>query len=208
MSIFLGLGDMQLTLALAGQILRKGVIHVLFGEEDVHVLESGVIGCHAVVLQTGDDLHAVAWLVLLGQGYGYLLGAVVAEVEENHHVAFLDAAVNGRVDDGFDKLIGHTFVIRLLNSPYHVVALLADAGSQHVISHLDAVPIVVTVHRIVATDNGCYCAGTLLAVLKHRVNKALAALGVGVTAIHEAVHIHLLQAVFLGDVTQGHQMLL
>ena len=106
MGILLGLGDVQLALAQARKVFRQRVIHVLLGEEDVHVLEGRVVGRHAVVLQAGDDLHAVVGLVLLGQGDGNLLGAVVAEVEENHHVTFLDAAINRRVDDGLDELVG------------------------------------------------------------------------------------------------------
>ena len=174
----------------------------------MHVLEGRVIRCHAVVLKVLDDCHAVIGFVLLGQSNGDLLGTVVAEVEEDHHVTLLDATVNCCVDDGFDELVGHAFVIRFLNGFHHVVALLASACGQHVVGHLDAVPVVVAVHGIVATDNGGHDASALLAVFHYLTNESLAALGVGVTTIHETMNKHLLQAIFLSNVAQGHQVLL
>ena len=174
----------------------------------MHILESGVIGRHAVVLQARDDLHAVFGLVLLRQGDGNLLCAVVAEVEKDHDVTFLDSTIDRRVNDGLDELIGHTLVIGLLDGTHHVVTLLALAGSEHVIGNLDAVPVVVAVHCIVTANNGCYGASTLLAVLCYRVDEAFAALGVGVATVHETVHEYLLQAIFLSDVAQGHEVLL
>ena len=174
----------------------------------MHVLKRRVIWCHAVVLQVRNDLHAILGLILLGQGDGNLLGAVVSEVEENHHVTFLDASVNSRVDDGLDELVGHPFVIGFLDGTHHVVTLLADTSCQHIIGHLDAVPVVVAVHRIVATNDCRNGSSALLAMLGNGIDKAFAAFGVGVTTIHEAVNKHFLQTIILGDVTQRHQVLL
>ena len=174
----------------------------------MNILEGGIIGGHAVILQAGNDLHAVLGHVLLSQRNGNLLGAVVAEVEEEHHIALLDASVNSRVDDGFDKLVGNALVIGLLDGTHHIVALLAHASRKHVIGHLDAIPVVITVHRIIAANNGGHCTSALLAVLSDSCYKALAALGVGVTTIHETVNKHTLQGILLGDVAQGHQVLL
>ena len=174
----------------------------------MHVLEGGIIGGHAVILQARDDLHALFRHILLGQSDSDLLGAVIPEVEENHHVTLLDAAIDGRVDDGLDELIGYAFVIGFLDGSNHVIALLALTSGQHIVCHLNAVPVVVAVHSVVASNDGGDCTRTLLAVLGNGVDKSLAALRIGVTAIHEAVNIYPFQTVFLGDVAQCHQVLL
>ena len=135
-----------------------------------------------------------------------MLGAVVTEVEEDDHVTFLDATVNRVVNDGFDKLIGDALIVGFLDGIHHIIALLADTCSEHVIGYFNAVPVIVAVHGIVATDNGGHCSGTLLAVLYDLANKTFSTLGVGITTVHEAVDVDLFQAILLGDVAQRHEV--
>ncbi len=145
--------------------------------------------------------------VVLGQGDCEFLGAVVAVVEEYHHVALLDAAVHGLVDNGLDEFVGHALGVRLLHSLHHVVGLLARAVHQHVVSLLDALPALVAVHGVVAAANCCDHACALLAVVLNFGQEACAALGVGVTAVHERMQIHFAQTVGLGRVAQGVEVL-
>ena len=179
---------MELLLALCRQIFAQCVLDILFGEEDVHALERGVVGCHAVVLQTGDGLHALFRHVLLGEHNGEFLGTVVAEVDEDHHVALLDAAVDAGVMDGLDKLVGDTLVIALLHGLHHVGGLLACAVDKKVIAFFHALPTLVAVHGIEATHDAGNGSVVLGAYVGHLLNEALATLRVGVAAVHEAVY--------------------
>ena len=92
--------------------------------------EGCVIGGHAVVLQAGYHLHVGFGDVVLGEGHSELLGAVVAVVEEDHGVAFLDCSVDSRVVDGLDEFVGHVLVIAFLHGLGHVSGLLAFAFNQ------------------------------------------------------------------------------
>ena len=98
-------------------------------------------------------MHTFLGHILLGEYHGEFLGAVVAVVEENHHVALLDGAVDTGIVDGLYKFIGDTFVVTLLHGSHHIGSLLALAIDEQVICHLDALPALVAVHGIVATDD-------------------------------------------------------
>ena len=205
--IFLGLGDVQLLLAKRRQVLSEGVRHVLLVKEDVQSRECGVVGRHAAVVQVGDSVHSLLGHILLGQHGGELLGAVVAEVEEDDHVARQDASVDGGVDDGFDELVGHALVIALLDGLRHVVALAPYSVNELVVRFLNAFPSLVAIHGVVASGDGGNHAGTLGAVLLELGDKALAALRVSVTAVHEAVDEDFVQLILVGDVAESEEVL-
>ena len=159
MGILLGLGDVQLRLAVVREILAQRVLHVLLVKEDMDALERSVVGGHAVVLQTGDGVHAFLGHVLLGEHDGQLLGAVVAVVEENHGVAFLDGAVESAVHDGLHELVGHAFVIGFLHCLHHVGSLLSGSADEHVVGFLHTCPTLVAVHGIETSHDGGYASG-------------------------------------------------
>ena len=152
MRVLLSLGDMELLLAQVGKIFSKSVVDVFLVEKDVHALERRIVRSHAVILQAGDGVHAFFGHVMLGENNGEFLCAVVAVVEENHHVAFLDGAIEIGVVDGLDELVGHIVVIALLHGGDHIGGLLALAFNEKVVGNLDAVPAFVTVHCIIAAD--------------------------------------------------------
>ena len=119
------------------------------------------------------------------------------------HVAFLDGAVESAVVDGFDELIRHTLVVRFLHGLHHIVSLLALAVHQQFVGFLDAAPALVAVHGIEASHDAGDASGTLCAVVGQLLDEALAALGVGITAVHEAVDKGAFaDAIFLGDVAE------
>ena len=93
-SILLCLSGVQLLLALLGEILAQRVLDVLLGEEDVHTLEVSVVWSHTVVLQSRDGLHTLLRHILLRQGDGHLLGAVVTEVDEDNNITLFNATIN------------------------------------------------------------------------------------------------------------------
>lgn len=204
--VFLGFGYVELLFAVVGKVFAEGVLHILLGEEDVHAGKRSVVGGHAVVLQSGQGVHPLFGHVVLGEHYGELLGAVVAVVEEDYHVAGLDGAVDGRVVDGEHEFVGHVGVVALLHGLNHVSGLLAFALHEEIVGHFHAVPAFVAVHGVVAADNRGYGAGALLAVLRQLLDEAFAGARVGVTAVHEAVQEHFLKTVLLGDIAEGENM--
>ena len=107
------------------------------------------------------------------------------------------------VVDGLDEFVGHIVVVAFLHGGYHVLGLLALAFNEQVVCHLHAVPALVAVHCVVATDDRGNLSGRLFAVVLQLFDKALTRAGVGVAAIHEAVEINLLEFVFLGDVAKS-----
>ena len=198
--VLLRLGRVELLEALLTEVFAQGVLDVLLGEEDVEACERGVVGRHAVVLQAGDGVHSLLGHVLLCEDDGELLGAVVAVVEEDDDVALLDGAVDERVVDGLDELVGDAFVVAFLHGLEEVFGLFAFGADEQVVGYLDAFPAFVAVHGVEAAyDAGDVGIAGFLTFLQHLSDEALAALGVGVAAVHEAVHEGVLHAVLLAD---------
>ena len=199
--IFFRFGGVELVESLRSDVFAEGVGDVLLREEDVHSLEAGVVGRHAVVLESGDGGHSGVGHVLLGEDDGEFLGAVVAEVEEDDYVALLDGAVHGSVVDGEYEFVSHAVVVALLHGFHHVGGILAFALHEEVVSHLHTFPTLVAVHGVESSDDaGDVCALTL-AVCLEVGDESLTALGVGVAAVHEAVNEGtVFHTVFLGNV--------
>ena len=142
-------------------------------------------------------MHAFVGHVLLGQYLRQLLRAVVAEVDEDNDVALLYGAVNGRVVDRLDEFVGHSLGIAFLHGLHHVVGLLALALYEQVVSLFYTIPTLVAVHGVEASHNACHVRSALCAYVFKLLDEARAALRVGVAAVHEAVNVGFLQAVFL-----------
>ena len=152
-------------------------------------------------------MHALLRHILLCENYGKLFCAVVAEVEENDNVALLDSAVNLRIVNWLDELVGNAIGITLFHCLNHVVSLLSLALNEQVISFLYTLPTLVAVHCIETShDAGDGCAVVITYVLK-LLNEANATLRVGVTTIHEAVNEHFLQTILLANLNEFIQMI-
>ena len=201
--VFLSLGYMELLQTLGRDILAKGIVHVLLVKQDVHSRERSVIRGQAVVLQAGNGVHPLSIHVLLGEDYGQLLGTVITEVEEDNGIALLYTAVIRLVHDRLHELVGHALGVGFLHSLDHVGGFASLTAHKLVVRYLDTLPALVTVHCIVAA----YYGGHLVTALHELVNESLAALGVGVTAIHETVNVCLVNAVLACNVGQAEQML-
>ena len=202
MGIFFGLGNVQLLLAKRTEVFAECVVHVVLAEKHVNASERRVVRRHAIVLQILDAHQAVFRHVLLSERNSDFLSTVGAIVEENHHIAFLDGAIYGAIIDWLDKFVGNTCIVTCLNGIGHRCGLFALAANQQVVSELDAVPVLVAVHCIVATHNRHHLAGAFGAVLFNFSHIALAALRVGVATIHKAVDKHVFEFVALGNVAK------
>ena len=173
----------------------------------MHALETGIVRRHAIVLQARYRRHALLRHVLLSEHYGQLLGTVVAVVEENHHVAFLDSSVDRRIVDSLHKFVGHAFVVRLLHGSHHIRCLLALAFHQKVVSLFHTLPTLVAVHGVETADDGSDDATRLFAFSLQLFDETLTAFRVGVAAVHETMHVSMFDAVSLGNAAQREQMI-
>ena len=113
MCIFLSLSDVQLLQALAGDIFAEGVLHILLGEENVYPSEGCIVWSHAVVLEMRDGLHTLLFHVLLREHDGQFSCAVVAEIEKDDNITFLDATIDAAVDERLHELVGVLVLLRV-----------------------------------------------------------------------------------------------
>ena len=124
----------------------------------MQTLERTVVRRHAAVVQALNGLHALLRHILLRENNRDLFRAVVAIVEEDHHIAFGDTSVAGRIHQRLHELIGIFMLLRMaviatLHGLYHIGFLAAFAVDELVIGYLDTLPAFVTVHGIETTDN-------------------------------------------------------
>ena len=200
----LRLGDTQLAHAGFGYDLAQGVLYVLLREEDMQAFVRTLVGCHAVVVQPLDGHHAFCGFVFLCQHNGHLAGAVVAVVEEDDGVAFLNRSQRfavTHVHDGLDELIGYLGVVAGLHGVVHILILRTDTVYQQVITYLDAFPAFVAVHGIKTALDRSYLAARLLHVGLQLVDEADTRARVGVATVHETMYIGAaFQTILLSDV--------
>ena len=198
---------MKLLLSLSREVFSKSICNILLGEEDAYTLERSVIRCHAVVLQVLDGMHSLFWHILLRQYLSKLLGAVVAEIDEDDHVALLYLTVDGTVGDRLDELVGNTLVIRLLHSSYHIVGRLTSCRGDEVIGLFHTVPTFVAVHSIETAYDRRDVGIVLLTLLRQLLYEAFTRLRVCVASVHETVYEHLLgQSIFLAYLDELEKM--
>ena len=152
------------------------------------------------------SLHTELRHILLSKNCSKLTSTVVTEVEEDNSVTLLDCSkrltVSACDSDRLDELIGYTLVVRSLDSLSSRSSVNALALNEKVISLLDALPSLVTVHSIETTANRsnltCRRSHSCLEVSY----KALTALRVSVTTVHETVNEYILELILLSNVEE------
>ncbi len=135
---------------------------------------------------------------IIAENAGHLAGTVGAEVHEDDGIAILHAATltgNG----GDHEFISLAIRIRSLNGLLCIGGMVALAVNKSGISLFFTVPVVVTVHSIVTAADTGDGANTQLVQLGLQVSQeSLTGMGVGITAVHDAVQINLGCAHMLG----------
>ena len=98
-------------------------------------------------------------------------------------------------------------VVARLHARHHVVHLAPLAADEQVVSQFDAVPVLVAVHGVEASDgSGDGTCARLVDVLLHISNKALARPRVCVAPVHEAVYVAVRDVIHLRDVDEFQQV--
>ena len=209
--ILLGLGNTQLCKSLFRDVLADRIGHVLLVEQDVQPLELGIVRGHRAVIER-HRVHSLLRHILLRQGDGQLLGPVITVVEEDHHVIRTDHAdrIAVLVDphDRLHELVGYPLVVGFLHGQHHIGRVLALTLDQQVVGLLHTLPTFVAVHGVVAADDRCDDSRRFFTHMAlELLNKALAAVRVGVAAIHETMYVGMLNAVAGCNIGQFEQVL-
>ena len=206
MGIFLSLGDAELVKTGIGYDFSECVLHNFLVEENVQALEGSIVRSHAAVVEVRNDVHALFRHILLGENGSDFTCTVIAEVHEDDSIAFLylcerctcSICNNYR----FDELVGDICIIRRLDTFSSGGESGTFAFSEKVISLFYTCPSLVTVHCIETAADCGNLSGALCHVFLEVSHEALAAVRVCITAVHEAVYIDILQAIFFGNVQE------
>ena len=204
-SVLLGLGDAQLLQTERRNVLTDSVIYVLLIEEDVQTLEVCIVRSHTAVVER-QSVHTLCRHILLCQRNGNLARAIITIIKEDNHIVSLDLTLGIAIlvyaNDRLHELIGHTLVVRALHSCNHIGCVLTDTIHEQVITNLHTLPALIAIHSVVATYDRSDLTGRLRHVSLQSLDKALTALRVGVTTIHKAVNVSILDAVVLRNVAK------
>ncbi len=149
--------------------------------------------------------------ILLGEYLRQLLCAVVAEVEEYHHVALAyqadGLAVRTHGNNGFYEFVGYTLVVGGLDGRDHVGRGSPHTAHKGVVGHFYTLPTFIAIHGVVAAYHGGDCATGSFQMILQRFDITLTAFRVGVAAIHKAVDVcFILNSEHLCYVAQFQQM--
>ena len=199
MRVLLGLSDTQLGQAVFREILAEGVDELLRLEGDVDVGHGRVILRHADV---GDGEATVPALkageIVIDKGAGDLTRSVGTEVVEDDAVARFDG-VAARDHGRQHELVCHAVIIAVLHRLYGIGLLYALAVDDRRIRLFDALPAIISVHRVVASADGSDLADADLLALFNCLRDIFLRAGRGyVTAVEERVDVDLSQTLALG----------
>ena len=194
MGILLGLGNAQLRFALFCQIFAHHVCKHLRTERHLHVRHCGVVLRKAHVIQRKTAVAALeARKTVVYKGARNLPRAVGTEVEEHNAVPGRYAAALTR-DGRHDKFIRYALGVAVR---HHLCGRAVHALAVHHrgVGLLHALPAVIAVHRVVAArDRGNSANADLVHFGLQFLDKALAGIGRHIAAVHDGMHINLLQA--------------
>src|SRR6266481_51957 len=140
------------------------------------------------------------------EGVGDLAGAVGAEIVEDDRVVIANQAHGGGGAgaagdyDGLDEFIGDVLFVALLQRGDGIVGFgFRFAVDEGAVGEFDALPAVVTVHRVIAADEGGDFADAEFAhSLLELADEVAAAVGWRVAAVHETVDEDLFDFPLLG----------
>ena len=147
-------------------------------------------------------MHTLFRHILLSQHYCQLFCTVVTIVEEDNYITFFNSSIEVTIYNRLDEFIRYTFVIRLLHSLNHISGNFTFTVYQQIISYLHTFPTFITVHCIETAYNRSNLTCRLFTMCSQLLNKALAALRVSITAIHEAVNESIVNTIFFCNIAK------
>src|SRR5574344_2124444 len=200
-SIFFRLCYPELTFSCIRNSLSQCLFHYFLVEKNVETFEVGLIRSKAAIIQW-KCLHSEVRHILLCEDNGDFPCTVVAEIEEYYCISFL--YLGNRLafgicdDDRFDEFVCDFCLVRGLDAFNSGCELIPFAFYQHVVSQLYTIPSLIPVHSIETTADGSNFTSGLGHMLFQVCYETFAAARVGVTTVHKAMYVDILQTVFFG----------
>ncbi len=208
--VLFGFGDAKLFFSVFGKYFAEGVLDVFGRKSDIEREIPFVFG-------HGDEIDVEKfWSIEFvetwkDEGLGEFARAVFAEIVKNDGVFFLDES-DGRAvfrdEARLDVFIGNFFAIALFHVAPDVFYIFAFAFDKHPVGFLDAIPVVIPIHRPIATDHArdgsdtshLYETIDFLDVLD-------AGCRCGVATISETMDEDFLQALIFGEAEECEEMI-
>ena len=212
MGVFLGFRDTQLGLAQTGQVFAQGIRQLFRLEGHMKLVPKG-----GVILGEGDVVYRKIPLpagkaveILEDEAAGDLPGPVRSEVIEDDAVVGLDGGHRGipfHHHNGLDEFIRHILVVAVLDSGHGIRSPHPFPVHQGGIGLFHPLIAVVPVHGVIAAHHrGDLAYANLRQLGLQGFHIPFAAVGGHVPTVHEAMDVHLLEALGLGQLHQGVQM--
>ena len=156
MCIFFRLCNTQLLQTGFTNHFSQCIFNILLIEQNMHTFKSSIIRSHTTIIQR-HCLHTLLRNIPLGQSYSQFFRPVIPVIKENDHISRFyhtnRTAITPDMNNRFYKLISHSFIIRLLNAHFNVLGRSPNTIYNQIIRFLYTFPTVITVHRIVTTNN-------------------------------------------------------
>ncbi len=152
MRVFLRFGDAHLGFSGQADDLAHGHDHVVLFEHHVHIFKPFVVARHGDEVQR-QGFHTRFGHVLLGKHRRKFAQTVGAEVEAEHHVAFLNVAAGCGRGDRFGKFVGDAVFIRRAQVRRKIGSRRGRCPvHQQVVGAFDTFPAFVAVHGVIPAD--------------------------------------------------------
>lgn len=207
--VLLGLGNVDLLDALGTKGLSENITHVLGLESNGEWVVKLVLG-HSREPDVLWVCEVRLWRTVdVAEELGDFADTIGAVVEEEDLVVVLDAALLATDNDGLQELIVLILAVSLLDSCDGVAAVLALSENHTLEGNLDSVPALVTVHGVVAAnDGGNLSDADFLGLVEKLLHVAGAGLGVGIASIAEEMDVDVGNANLLGHLEEGVKVVL
>ena len=210
MCIFLCLCQTELFFALCCKELTKGIFDGFFLKCNDLVWNCLIIIFETYIGQRNKRTFKSGKCIVT-ECSGDLTGTIRTEVEENNGIIFFynrnRFASFIRDNRRKYKLICHTVCIRSFHCFHCIRCLYTGSGYQGIICLLDTIPVIITIHCIITTGNGCNLTYTnFLHFCFQLFNIIFSGSRRCITAVQKCVYIYVCQTMFFCHLKQTVQM--
>ena len=205
MSILLSLCDTQLSHAILGNNLTKGILNGF--RRICHLnIQAFLILSHSCKGQLCFLAGKTAEL-FISKGVSQLTSSIRTEVEEDYSITIVYTLIV-TYNNRNNKFVSYIISVGCIDSFHSVRSLDTFTTSNSIISFLNTLPAIVTIHCIVTTRQSGNCTAADFVNLRLQLSYILSCRGrIYITTIQESMHVYLLDTLLFGQLQQSIQML-
>ena len=211
MCIFLCLSQTQLCLSICCQKFTKCIANALLLERNQLITNSLIIICKAHINQRHKSIDTVKLIkTLITKCTCNLTCPIRTEIKEDYGIIGLDCRkwlaifLNNR---RHHKFIIYILCIRICHGLYCIICFFSLTCDKRIISFLNAVPVIITVHCIIAPMNARnFSNANLVHLFLKLFHKTFSRCWRGIPSIQECVDIYIFYPIFLCQLQQSIKM--